>query len=384
MTPATVLVLIATAAFILPIIARVLHVPGVVLEIAFGIVVGPEVLGIFKDSELIDLLAELGFFLLMFLSGFEIDFTKLERQGRGPVLTALLMFVMSVTIAFISAKLLGYGVFMTFVLATTSVGLVVPTLRSTRYESAPIGQAILIGAIFADFATLLGVTVFALVQEHGGGFELMKVPGLFLVLFVVLFTLRRAAWWFPEKFERLFSTDDPEELGIRASLALMLVFVGVSELFGVESILGAFLAGSVFAVVFRHRAALETKLNGFGYGFLIPIFFISVGIRFQLGSLASSEVMLTAMGLFVAAIAVKMVPALILYTRRFGLRGAVAAGTLLSARLSLIIAVAELGVVLGLIDRGTESAIVLLALVTTTFAPALFRIVAPPIGARRS
>jgi Kef-type K+ transport system membrane component KefB len=195
-----------------------------------------------------------------------------------------------------------------------------------------------------------------------------------------LLALRRLVWWRPEWFERLFQPGHPEEIGTRATLALMFVFVAVAIAFGIEKILGAFLAGTGFALVFRNRGVLGEQLSGFAYGFLVPVFFINVGIGFDIeafrepGAVAG---MLTLLGL---ALAVKMVPALVLLLRRHSLREVLAAGALLSARLSLIIAVAEVGARLGLIDARLQASIIALAVVTATLAPVAFRWLAPPLA----
>jgi Kef-type K+ transport system membrane component KefB len=193
--------------------------------------------------------------------------------------------------------------------------------------------------------------------------------------------LRQTVWWYPEKFERLFSSHDPDEMGIRTTLALMFVFVGLSLALDIEPILGAFLAGTVFALVFRHRGELERGLKGFSYGFLIPIFFINVGIRFDLGALFEPG-QLTQAGLLIGvAVLIKLVPAMILFLARIRAREVFAAGFLLSARLSLVIAIASLGVRLQLLDSGMQASVILLALVTATLSPVAFRILAPPLPA---
>jgi len=378
---APTLILIASAAFVLPLLSRRLRTPGVVLEILFGVLIGP-VLKIVQEGPFLNELGELGLFLLMFLSGFEIDLGMFDRRRPRQLLTGLSVFALTVVTAFAASRVLGHGLFVMFILATTSVGLVVPTLRTTRRISTPLGQIILMSALLADFLTLLGVTAMAVVVEHGLTVELLDLPLFFVVVTVVLLVVRRAAWWRPEWFGRLFDTDDPEEVGIRGSLALMLVFVGLSLVLGIEPILGAFLAGSVFAVVFPHRGALEQKLSGFAYGFLIPIFFINVGIRFDLHELGDARVLVDSAALIGLAILVKLVPALALARRRRPFREVLAAGMLLSARLSLIIAVAELGVELGIIDRVLEAQIILLAGVTSTLAPAAFRALLPKLEPR--
>ena len=378
MEQATSLILIASAAFFLPLAATRLKVPAVVLELLFGVLIGPAT-GWVHGTDLLDLLAQLGLFLLMFLAGFEIDFRALERQGRARLLLLLFVFFLTLGVANWFAMRLGYGAFMTLVLATTSVGLVIPTLRSTKRTATRLGQYILISAILADFLTLVLVALLSLVQRHGLGPELLKMPFLFAAIVIVLRSLRLAVWWYPDRFRRLFSGDDPEELGIRASLAFMLVFVGLSMALDVEPILGAFLAGSVFALVFRSRGLLQQQLNGFSYGFLIPIFFINVGLRFEMTLLADLSVVTKALAVVGAAFIVKMLPSLVFMLRGLSLREVLAAGVLLSARLSLIIAVATVGVELGLLIEEDRAIAILLAAVTATISPTLFRILLPPI-----
>ncbi len=373
MEHAVSVIVIALAAFLLPIAAGRLRLPAVVLEITFGIVIGHSVLDLIPGSEVMDYLAELGFILLMFLAGFEVDFGRLRRQGVNRIATGTLVFALTLALSAWFAWVLELGPFVTLLLATTSVGLVVPTLRNTRQSTTSLGQTILVCALLADFLTLIGATLFAMVHARGVGWHLLNFPVLFLSMALLLLVLKRFAWWYPEKFERLFTADDPEEMGIRASLAMMFVFVGVSYLLGVEPILGAFLAGTAFALVFRHRGQLERKLAGFAYGFFVPIFFIHVGIHFDMRELLEPGVFVAALLLLGAAVAVKVLPALVLVTRRFTFRESLSAGVLLSARLSLVIAVATLGTRLGLLDPALESQVILLAVVTSVIAPTLFR-----------
>ena len=171
-------------------------------------------------------------------------------------------------------------------------------------------------------------------------------------------------------------------MGIRATLALLFVFVGVASLLGIEAVLAAFLSGGIIAVVFRERGALDRKLSGFSYGFLIPIFFIDVGIRFDLTAVTDVDALVFTGKLLIAAFAVKTASALVLFLRGHRVRLVAAAAALLSSRLSLIIVVAEIGRHLGLLTTSQEGSIILLAIITTTVAPTLFRwlIPAPAVG----
>jgi Kef-type K+ transport system membrane component KefB len=380
MEKATTIILIACAAFMLPLIAGRLRLSAITLEILFGILIGPHVLNLVQQTELLNFLAEFGFLLLMFLSGFEIDFSNLEKQGPKQIIHGTVAFAVTLGLSYWIAHALEYGAFVTFLLATTSVGLVVPTLRNTLRMSTRLGQFILIAALIADFLTLVGVTVFDLIYEYGLGWRILTIPVLFIVTALILVILRRIVWWRPEWFERLFSSNDPSELGIRASLALMFVTVGLSYALGVQPILGAFLAGTVFAFIFRHRGSLEQQLSGFSYGFLIPIFFINVGLGFELNVLLEPGVLLLSLELIGAAVVVKLLPPFLIL-RRLSFREVLASGVLLSARLSLVIAVATIGLELGLMGADLHSSVILLAIVTSTFAPTLFRFLTPPLTA---
>ncbi len=380
MNPAVSILVLAVAAFILPLVASRLKLPAVVLEILFGILAGPALLGLLHESETMASMAELGFLLLMFLSGFEIDFRKLERGGSGQILVGMSIFLLTIVLAWKAGAMLGHGPFVTLVLATTSVGLVVPTLRNTQRLATPLGQAILIAALLTDFLTLIAATLFAMVRESGVGWNLLGFPVLFVAILFVLFVLKRLAWWFPDKFERLFDAEDPEEMGIRTCLFLMFIFVGLSWALNVEAILGAFMAGTAFAFVFRHRGQLEQKLKGFSYGFLIPIFFINVGVHFDIIAMTRPGVLAGALVLIGVAALIKIGASSVLLLVGFNSRQVLSAGVLLSARLSLVIAVAEMGVRLNLLSRELEAQVVMLAIVTSVLAPTIFRALAPPIG----
>jgi Kef-type K+ transport system membrane component KefB len=231
--------------------------------------------------------------------------------------------------------------------------------------------------MFAEMASVIGIVVFVILVDKGFTWDLATVPLLFFVIGASLTALRRAAWWYPERFTRLFVGNDPEELGIRASLALMFVFVGLSALLGIEAILGAFLAGLLFSFVFRDIGPLEEQLNGFSYGFFIPVFFINVGLTFPLEELGDTEVLAQALALIAVAIAIKVVPSLALLARGFSLRQSLGAGFLLAGQLSVIIALADVGLGLGLISSALRAGAILLVGVSAIFGPVAFRTLVP-------
>jgi Kef-type K+ transport system membrane component KefB len=380
-------VVIGFGAFLLPLIARMVRVPAVVLEIIFGLVIGPQVLGLIQSETASEgfvlVLAEIGLFLLMFLAGFEIDFTSLEREGRGPLVFGLGFYVVVVGLSWLGLGLVDLQsnnerIYLTLLISAASVGIIVPALRATGRIASRQGQTTMVIGILAEFLAATGIIVFSVWFQSGWGIELLAVPLFVLVLLVSLWLMRTLAWWYPERAERLFAGQDPDELGIRFSLSLLFVFVGLSLALGMDPILGAFMAGAMFAFVFRNSGDLEERLSGFAYGFLIPIFFISVGIRFPLDALKDTSVLVVALSIIAVAIAAKILPAPLLMFRRLSFRDSLGSGVLLAGQLSVIIALAEVGVQIGIIGEGIAAGAVLIVGVTALLSPVVFKILSPP------
>ena len=371
------LVIISLGAFLLPLIAQRISIPSIVLEIAYGILVGP-VLGIVKISEFISGLAIFGFMLLMFLSGFEIELDTFREKGLKTLSIPLAIYVATVATSFYLIITLDYPIFLALVLCTTSVDIVITVLRSDDTIKTNYGQSLFMSALIADIFTLIGVTVFASLQ-HSEGFSIsnLNVILYFLIVILILRIIRRVAWWNPQIFSRMFDGNDPEEMGIRSSIALMLTLVGIAVLFDIEYILGAFLAGTLFAFTFPNRGSLENSLKGFSYGFLIPIFFINIGLNYDIEVFKNTEFYVQVLSLLAIALIVKIVPSLFLIFTKIKFKQLVAGGFLLAARFSLIIAMAEIGVELELISKALEQQIILLAVLTATISPIFYRIFSP-------
>jgi len=371
------LVFISLGAFLLPLLGNKIKIPGIVLEIAYGIIVGP-VLNLVSPSEFISGLAILGFLLLMFLSGFEIEIEKFQDSGIRALLMPSLMFTGTVLISFFLVTRLNYPFFLGLVLCTTSVAIVIPILRSDETIKTNYGQLLFMTALLSDILTLLGATILASVERSGGyGIKNLNVILYFVFVTLVLRIVKRVAWWNPQLFSRMFDGNDPEELGIRSSIALMLTLVGVAVLFEIEAILGAFLAGTIFAFIFPNRGSLESSLKGFSYGFLIPIFFINIGLNYDITVFSNTQFYVEVLYLFGIAIAVKMLPTILLIFSGINLKQIIAGGFLLSARFSLIIAMAEIGVEIDLISKAIEQQIILLAVLTATIAPIGYKLLTP-------
>lgn len=379
------LLLILFLAFIVPpLLSRFRWLPVVVGEIVVGMIVGLSGFDLVRPDMTLDFLAEIGLAILMFLSGLELDFTLIAarpagRRRAGPFFLAGLSFSLTVLLAaLLSRELLSRGLtndalMVGLILSTTSLGVVLPVLRERGLSSGAFGQTVLLAALLADFITMLLITVYVTIKAKGLTLDILLVGLLFVAALVVL-RVGRAVIGKPSLDLDLDGiVPASPKTRLHASIALLLAFVILASLLGAEMILGAFLAGAVLSLLAGPRQRqLRESLDAIGFGFFIPVFFLMVGVRFDLPSLLRSRrTWVLAPLLLLAAYLIKVLPAF-LFKLRFSWKESLAAGILLSSRLSLIIAAAGIGLRLGVIDEPTNAAFVLIAAVTATVSPVLF------------
>jgi len=384
---ALLLLLLATGAAVVPLISPRLGIPEAVGAIGFGVLVSALHLVPHSPAphETLHLLAELGFILLMFGAGLEIDFDAVERAGPGGLIRASAVALGVVVVSYLLAELFDLGIFYVVVLSATSIGLGVAVLRETGLMTAPVGQSILLVGSLGELLTLVVMTIFDVHQRVGFSatlaLELGKLVALFAVGALFLRFLKAWAWWHPGIFRRVFEAHDPSEVGVRAAVAACLAFTVLAVFLKIEPILGAFIAGAVSRFVFRDVTVLEHKMSALSSGFFVPIFFISVGIAFDL-SLLSWAGLTSALGLGALLVVARIIPALgLIGVSDLGAREAMGAAMLLGAPLTLLVAIASLGEHLGVVDAAEAGVIVLLAILVSVALPVVFRLL---VGKRTS
>jgi Kef-type K+ transport system membrane component KefB len=384
------LLIVVILAFLVPLLLSSvrgrLAIPIVVGEIVAGMIVGRSGFGwVLPDNTALNLLKELGFVMLMFLSGMEIEFRSLRatdphQQSRWtPLSLALLNFGGTLLLAGAFAwglKWIGTTTdpwMMGLILSTTALGVVVPILKEARLSQTIFGQTILLATVIADFVTMFLISVLVAVISRGLTAEILLV----FLLFVAFFFAARFGSFLSriESLQRVIAelSHATAQIKVRAAFSTLLIFVVLAESLGIEIIVGAFLAGAIVALLRTPEdRELSSHLEAIGFGFFVPIFFIMVGVDFNLPALVSSTgALLSVPLLLVAAVAVKVIPAFI-FRFNHPSRDCLAAGILMCPRLSLIIAAAAIGEKLGVIDESVNAAIVLVAIVTVTASPLAF------------
>jgi len=390
------LLLITALAAIIPIFAKSLEkfgIPIVVYEILAGMIIGGSGLNMIEPSPTLEFLAEFGFAFLMFLSGLELDikslnprrtFSNQEKTWTQALPIGIMIFMGTIITAFLASLLFApegttsSPILFGLILSTTSLGVVVPVLKERELTGNRFGQYILVASSIADFATLLLLTTVIAILQRGFTFDLLLIP-ILLVIFIMVarFSMRAShGGKLQETLNNISSTTS--QIHIRGAFAVLFAWVVLAEAFGVEVILGAFLAGAIAGMINGGDDQSEReKLDAIGYGFFIPIFFIMVGVQFNLQAVFKTTQGLNLLvWLVVVALLVKLIPALFLKLK-FTWRQTLGGGMLLSSRLSLIIAASAIALDMELISQTVNSDIILLAILTCTISPFLFNRIYP-------
>lgn len=365
------------APFVLGLFPRI-RIPAVVLEIVLGIVIGPSGLGWVRFDLPIQVVSVVGLAFLLFLAGLEVEVDRL--RGRLLRLPAY-GFVLSLALG------LGIGLAMQAVgqvrsplligitLVATSLGLVVPVLKDAAEASTDFGQLVIAGGTVADFGAVILLTLFFSGEASGVGAKLLLLAIFVLTIAAVALSVARAGRSMRISAAVLRLQDTTAQIRVRGAVLLLIAFVALASRFGLETILGAFLAGVVLGMVDRDplmtHPHFRTKLEGIGYGFLIPVFFVASGLTFDIDALFSSPSTVLRVPLFLAALlAVRGLPAL-LYRPLVGDRGTVAAALLQATTLPFIVVATRIGVSLGLITSANAAALVAAGLLSVVLFPLL-------------
>ncbi len=351
-----------------------LRLPSVVVEIGAGVLLGPAVLSIIEIDGPVAVLSWLGLAFLLFLAGLEIDTRRLggallRRAAVGYLLTLALATPFAVALT--AAGWIDEPVLLVVALSATSLGLVIPVLRDADQAATPLGQGLVVACTVADLASIVLLSV--LFGAEGGTASRFALVASFAAVVAVVAVAVLAA----NRLARLRAVvvtlqDSTAQIRIRLALVLLVALTALAGRFGLEMILGAFVAGVVLSIVDprpRDHPRFRTGLDAVGFGFLIPVFYVATGLRLDLTGLLSDPAALVRVPIFLAALLVaRGIPAL-LYARSAGVRPAIAAGLLQATSLPFIVTATQVGVELELMTTVTAAALVTTGVLSVALFP---------------
>jgi monovalent cation:H+ antiporter-2, CPA2 family len=381
------LLVVVTVAFVTPILLHRLklnYIPVVVAEIIMGLVIGKSGFNVVHEDMWLSTLSTLGFIFLMFLSGLEIDFTAFtggkknntlpngKKEPNTFLVSSIIfigIFIISLVLSylFVFAGFIDNAFLMTLIISTISLGVVVPTLKEAHLMKSNIGQIILLVAVVADLVTMILLAIFVSIYDPGQG-----NTWLLLILFAAGVVLYFVGKRFKNRPLLESMSKGTVQIGTRAVFMLIIVLVGLSETVGAENILGAFLAGVLVSLLSPNQELIH-KLDSFGYGFLIPIFFVMIGVELDVWSLFADKKLLLLIPLLLLGLLISKIVPVYLLKIWYDTKTVLASGFLLTSTLSLVIAAATIGERMEVISTEMSGTLILVAVITSIFTPIAFK-----------
>ncbi|MGC5168386.1 cation:proton antiporter [Luteimicrobium sp. DT211] len=302
---ALTLVLFALCAAAAPLLARGVRrfapVPVVVFEILLGLLVGPAALGWAVPTEVTDRLSDFGLAMLFFLAGHEIDVAGIRgRPLRRAVGGWLVSLVVGVVLGVLFASTAAAGVFVGIALTSTALGTILPVISDAGELGTPFGRVVSAVGAVGEFGPLIAISIFLSGRQ----------PGKATVVLLIFVVLAAAAVWLAARtpharVHRAIETTlhTSGQFAVRLVMLVVAGLVALSIWLGLDMLLGAFVGGLVLKAIMRDAAdpvveQVDAKIEAVGYGFLVPIFFVSTGVTFDLHALLGSGAALAGLPLF--------------------------------------------------------------------------------------
>jgi Kef-type K+ transport system membrane component KefB len=361
----------AIAGVIVAALAPRLTLPVVVVELLLGIAIGPQGAELADVDSFTNFFGNLGLGMLFFFAGYEIDFERI--RGR-PLQLGLLAWAVSLVLAYgIGGVLAALGIVLSLVytgsaLATTAIGTLLPILKDAGDVRTRFGAYLLALGAVGEFGPILLITI-VLSSTHPASEAAVLIAFVALAVVTGVLAVRSVPRAWPV-LERTFETSS--QLAVRLAVVLVFALVALANELGLDLLLGGFVAGLITrqALHGRELEIFESKITAVGYGFLIPFFFITSGMKFDLDALVGSSSALLKLPLFVALFfVVRGTPALVLYRGILGGRDRLALAFYAATQLPLVVAITTVARETGHMRSGTAAALVGAAIVSTLVFP---------------
>ncbi|WP_295055724.1 cation:proton antiporter [Sulfuricurvum sp.] len=344
MSNTVVIITLSLLVLLSPFLSRITKVPVVVVEILLGSLAG--YFGFLVENELFKIIAKVGFLYLMFLAGMEVNLKEFGFAKSSLLRRTIIYFTMLYACSFTlfiyfdlsSVYLVAFPIF--------SLGMLMALVKEYGKNQPWLALALNIG-IIGELVSIMALTILSGGLEYGYNREFAFTLGglfLFLIGFVLFFRgIRILFWWYPGLKTLIMPHDDSKDQDIRFSMALMFIMVAVMLYLKIDVVLGAFLAGMFIATYFKHKTELPEKLSSFGFGFLVPIFFIHVGSTLALDAFTDVKILELALFIAGAIIGIRLLSSLVAYGGYLGLKNTILFSLSDSMPLTFTVAIATLG-----------------------------------------
>ena len=345
--------------------------PSVLGKLLIGIVLGPTVLGIVNNTDILAELSQIGVILLMFIAGLETDLDEFKRSGKASSYVGVLGIVFPLGLGYAAGHVMGLppaeSIFLGLLLSATSVSISVQSLKEMGRLKSKEGATILGAAIIDDVLVILALAF--VMSFTGGDVHLGTVVLKKFVFFAVALLL---AWkvvpWVLRKFAPLRVT----EAVVSAGLIICFGYAYLAEYAGVAGIIGAYIAGVAISRT-PHRHEVFEKVETIGYSIFVPVFFTSIGVSAEFGAIGNN------LGIILALSAIAVFTKLVgsgLGARfaGFGWRSSLGVGAAMVSRGEVALIIAAIGLESALLTADLFAVLVVVVLVTTILTPPMMKL----------
>lgn len=369
--------MIALAAFLSPLISKKLFIASPVTEIFLGIFIS----ALFKVEghtlTIVKFMSEFGFLILMYMAGMEIDVEDIKKISKKDFLIYVAYFVL------ILGMVLGFTILFKFNIAVallgtmTAIGLLFPILSEFNLLDKKIGKDLLIIGSIGEIISLLIITAVTIYYQYG-----LKLESLYHILQIILFCLfaffalkflKVLSWWYPSTIVNVMASNNSAETGMRSNFLIMLTFVAMASVLDIEIIIGAFIGGILYSSVLKEKDNILEGFEMLGNGFMIPIFFIFVGLSFDVSTLTDKNVIILAISMTFGILLLRILASVVFIFSNISIKEIILIPIGTSFPLTLLVAFAEVGKTAGIFPPKVVSGAILTSILSALIYPPLFR-----------
>lgn len=370
--------LVPLLAVLAPLIARALArwvaLPGIVFELLLGVAIGPAVLNLVQPSEFLEMLSQFGVAMLFFMAGTELNASAMRgRSGAGAWGGWLLSFGVGTALGWIVAPGLG-AVIIGIALSSTALGTLIPVLRDAGEFTTPFGRTVSAVGAVGEFGPIIAISV--VLSERSTIQAILVLVGFAVVAVIAVWQAGRTSYGKLHRFvESTMHTSG--QFAIRLVMLIVSALVALSLALDVDILLGAFTAGIVWKLLISDASIetqeqVESKVEGLAFGFLIPIFFITTGIDFDLEALLAQPWTFAAVpAVAVLLLVVRGIPSTLAVPAGTARRERLAVGVMGATGLPIIIVATSEGVAAGYISSTTAAILVGGGMLSVLLFPAI-------------
>ncbi|TZE81294.1 cation:proton antiporter [Calorimonas adulescens] len=344
--------------------------PNVLGQIIAGIIVGPSLLNIVSNSDILESMAEIGVILLMFLAGTETNLDDLVSSGVSSTIIAIggvfLPFVLGFGASRVEGISLNEALFIGTILTATSVSISVQTLREIHKLNSKEGIAIMGAAVIDDVIGIIFLTVVVgYVSGKSGIVPMIENLLLFFTLVIVIgFLVSR----YLDKLDMALKQGDRI---VTIALVFCFVMSYIADKSGIATITGAYIAGIILSTT-PYREKVIHGIDPIAYLVFTPIFFVSIGLKADIKTL--TEGIVFSLIIIAASVVGKIIGCgLMAKAVGFDWKGALSVGIGMIPRGEVALIIVNLGLKMGIVTPRLFTTSVLVVLVTTLITPPLLK-----------